>query len=91
LFTTGKEGTRSGGVNFLWKPKNLFRGVFSSFLFLFLFYIENNNKGNPEGKTTIPISQKPFSTGNLLTYLAKNRQSKPNWASLIEFTASNVL
>jgi hypothetical protein len=29
--------------------------VILSFLFLFLFYIENNNKGNCEGKNTIPI------------------------------------
>jgi hypothetical protein len=45
--------------------------IYSSFLFLFLFNIENNNKGKPEGEKTLPIFQKMFSTGNLLTYLAK--------------------
>jgi hypothetical protein len=46
LFITGKEGQLSGGENVQWNPKNLFRGLFS----FFLFYIENNNKRRQRGE-----------------------------------------
>jgi hypothetical protein len=68
-----------------------FLGMSFPFLFLFLFYIENKNKGIQEGENTIPFFQKPFSTGNLLTYLAKNRQSRPNWPPFIEFIHPSML
>jgi hypothetical protein len=84
-------GTLKWGSKFPVETAKDFSVIIFHFLFLFLFNIENNNKENPEGKNAIPIFQKPFSIGNLLTYLAKNRQSRPNWPPLIEFVGPDVL